>query len=159
MKKLTYLFLIAISLFCTVNCTVPGDIADGVQSKAQSQIQVQYPKCYFKVDIRNNNYRYDIKYPNVNGVLTDSTYISGNIPNFTSSNYKIQEIDFYDNGQNLEFTYLNVHTYSVYITVHFKTPVIESAFQGLSYHIPRGKTRMIIINPRIIQAPITYIVP
>ena len=43
MKKLTYLFLIAISLFCTVNCTVPGDIADGVQSKAQSQIQVQYP--------------------------------------------------------------------------------------------------------------------
>lgn len=141
MKKLIYLLLIAFSLFCTISCTTPEDSAN------RTAQETQLAKSYFKAVIENNNYRYDIKYPNVNSQFEYFTYVSGNIPNFGSANYKTQEIDFYGNDKNLEFRYLNGHSSAVYIKIHYKTPVAESAFQGLIYQVPVGKIRVVIINP------------
>lgn len=151
MKKLIYLLLIAFSLFCTVSCTTPEESANKIQT------QNQLPKSYFKVVIEYNNYRYDMKYPNINGVFQELSYVSGNIPNFSSANYRTQEIDFYGTDKNLEFRYLNGHDSQVYIKIHFKTPIAESAFQGLIYHVPPGKTRVVTINPNVVQALTTYI--
>ena len=146
MKKLTYLLLIAYSLFFVISCTKQED--SNIQTQNQSQNQL--PKSYFKAVIEYNNYRYDMKYPNINGVFQELSYVSGNIPNFSSANYRTQEIDFYGTDKNLEFRYLNAHNSQVYIKIHFKTPVAESGFQGLIYHVPAGKARVVIINPTAI---------
>ena len=106
-------------------------------------------KSSFKISIKNNSFKYNLNYFDINENLKTETFETFN--NLTSP--KIVETTFYD---NLEFKIYNNSDATIYIDYSFKTPQSEKIKYDTEDDVLPGQTFILTLNPKI-ESPLKIV--